>query len=82
MVGGWKQVGHEGRTEVTTVDLVRADIGVGGCTNGHHTASSDGPFGVVVWGARGGETVVEGTAVVGPTPFTCSRWLTVRDTKC
>ncbi|MBK9755947.1 MAG: hypothetical protein IPO88_21085 [Nannocystis sp.] len=50
MVGGWKQVGHEGRTEVTTVNLVRADIGVGGCTNGHHTASSDGPFGVVVWG--------------------------------
>lgn len=50
VVGGWKPVGDEGLTEVTTVDLVRADIGVGGCSNGHHTASSDGPFGVVVWG--------------------------------
>lgn len=50
VVGGWKPVGDEGLTEWTTVDLVRADIGVGGCTNGHHTAGSDGPFGVVVWG--------------------------------
>jgi len=35
---------------VTTVDLVRAGVGVGTCTNGHHVASSTAPFGVVVWG--------------------------------
>ena len=50
VVGGWQPVGDEGLHEVTTVDLVRADIGVGGCSNGHHTASSAGRFGVVVWG--------------------------------
>lgn len=49
-VGGWKPVGAGGLYEVTTVDLVRADIGVGTCKNGHHTASSAGAFGVVVWG--------------------------------
>lgn len=50
VVGGWKPVGADGIYEVTTVDLVRADIGVGACKNGHHTALSDGDFGVVVWG--------------------------------
>jgi hypothetical protein len=42
---GWKPVGQDGIFEVTTVDLVRADIGVNGCTNGHHVAESEGPFG-------------------------------------
>jgi hypothetical protein len=47
---GWKPVGEDGIFEVTTADLVRADIGVNGCTNGHHIAESEGPFGLVVWG--------------------------------
>lgn len=49
-LGGWKPVGGDGLFEFTTVDLVRADIGVNGCTNGHHIAESEGAFGVVVWG--------------------------------
>ncbi|MBK7826963.1 IgGFc-binding protein [Nannocystis sp.] len=49
-IGGWKPVGQDGVFEVTTVDLVRADIGVNGCKNGHHVAESKGPFGLVVWG--------------------------------
>ena len=49
-VGGWKPVGAGGLYEVTTVDLMRADVGVMGCENGLHTANSDGPFGLVVWG--------------------------------
>jgi hypothetical protein len=49
-LGGWKPVGDDGLFEVTTADLVRADIGVNGCTNGHHLAESEGPFGMVVWG--------------------------------
>ena len=49
-IAGWKPVGGDGFFEVTTVDLVRADIGVNGCTNGHHIAESEGGFGVVVWG--------------------------------
>ena len=39
-----------GRFEVTTVDLVRAEVPVKGCANGRHTAQSKGPFGIVVWG--------------------------------
>jgi hypothetical protein len=49
-ISGWKPVGQDGQFEVATVDLVRADIGVNGCTNGHHIAESEGPFGLVVWG--------------------------------
>ncbi len=49
-VGGWQAVGEGGLYEVTTVDLMRADIGVMGCENGLHTAESKGPFGLVVWG--------------------------------
>ncbi len=49
-VGGWKPVGQGGLYEFTTADLVRADIGVNGCQNGHHLAESTGPFGLVVWG--------------------------------
>jgi hypothetical protein len=49
-LGGWKPVGQDGLYEVTTADLVRADVGVNGCTNGHHIAESEGPFGMVVWG--------------------------------
>jgi hypothetical protein len=43
-------VGTTGTYETTTVDLVRANHGVGTCSNGPQTAESDGLFGVVVWG--------------------------------
>ncbi|MEZ4451377.1 MAG: IgGFc-binding protein [Nannocystaceae bacterium] len=49
-LSGWKPVGGSGDYEFTTVDLIRADIPVMSCTNGHHLAESDGPFGLVVWG--------------------------------
>jgi hypothetical protein len=49
-ISGFRPVGSSGRYEVATVDLVRADMGVRGCTNGRHVAWSEGPFGVVVWG--------------------------------
>lgn len=49
-IAGWQPVGQDGLFEFTTVDLMRADVGVGGCTNGHHAADSKGPFGLVVWG--------------------------------
>jgi hypothetical protein len=35
---------------MTTVDLLRAAVPVSACENGRHEASSDGPFGIVVWG--------------------------------
>lgn len=49
-ITGWSPVGQDGNFEVATADLVRADIGVNGCENGHHIAESEGPFGLVVWG--------------------------------
>lgn len=49
-VTGWKPVGTSGRYEYALVDLVRGGKGVGSCTNGAHTATSDAPFGITVWG--------------------------------
>ncbi|GAC1583121.1 MAG: hypothetical protein NVS3B20_13530 [Polyangiales bacterium] len=49
-LSGWKPVDAAGSYEVATVDLVRSAKGVGSCTNGLHVASSDGAFGLTVWG--------------------------------
>jgi len=49
-IAGWTAVGTSGELEVTTVDLMRAAVPASGCENGRHEASSDGPFGIVVWG--------------------------------
>lgn len=50
LVTGWKPLGTSGSYEQTTIDLVRANIANGTCSNGGHTAQSDGPFGITVWG--------------------------------
>jgi hypothetical protein len=77
VVSGWKPVGSGGVYEVTTVDLIRADIPVGSCDNGRHTAESQGPFGIVVWGLdsyssyaypAGGNAAQLTDAVVQPIP--------------
>jgi hypothetical protein len=49
-VTGWQPVGTNGQYEYARVDLVRGGKGVGSCTNGAHTATSTGPFGITVWG--------------------------------
>jgi hypothetical protein len=49
-LSGWKPVGDSKNYEWTTVDLVRAGMGNGSCQNGPHTAKSDAPFGLTVWG--------------------------------
>jgi hypothetical protein len=76
-VTGWKPVGSSGTYEVTDVDLVRAGKGTGTCTNGLHVASSDGAFGVMVWGIDtyasyaypgGGNVGTINTVVVPPLP--------------
>lgn len=48
-VGGWRRVGAS-EYEWTEVDLVRAGTATNTCTNGRHTATSDVPFGMTVWG--------------------------------
>jgi hypothetical protein len=48
-VTGWHPVGGSGDYEITNVDLKRGTQ-VGSCTDGHHSARSAAPFGVMVWG--------------------------------
>jgi hypothetical protein len=47
---GWTAVGTGGMYEVTNVDLIRGGTKNGKCDNGPHVASSNGSFGVMVWG--------------------------------
>lgn len=49
-LSGWRDVGTQGRYQMTDVDLMRAYIPNGSCQNGRHIAESDAPFGLVVWG--------------------------------
>ncbi len=49
-VTGWSPLGTTGDYEQTTIDLVRGGASNGSCTNGGHTAESEAPFGVTVWG--------------------------------
>lgn len=49
-VGGFRAIGSSGQYEMTTIDLIRADVPVGSCANGRHVASSALPFGLIVWG--------------------------------
>ncbi len=48
---GWQPVGAAGNYEWVRADLVTGDFAqVGSCNNGRHTMSSNGAFGVTVWG--------------------------------
>jgi hypothetical protein len=49
-VTGFRPIGADARYEYATVDLLRAGRSASGCTNGRHTAQSDAPFGITVWG--------------------------------
>jgi hypothetical protein len=57
---GWQPVGSSGTYEYVRADLVTGNFTkVGTCDNGRHTMSSNGAFGVTVWGwgsiATGGQ---------------------------
>jgi hypothetical protein len=74
---GWEPVGTEGLYETTNIDLVRAGMPNGTCNNGPHTATSTGPFGLMVWGLdeaasyaypAGGNVAPINTVVVPPVP--------------
>jgi hypothetical protein len=74
---GWQPVGSSGNYEWTTVDLIRGGTGTGTCTNGPHSAKSDGPFGLTVWGLAtyasygypaGTNIAPINTVIIPPTP--------------
>ncbi len=77
VVSGWQPVGTSGEFEIANVDLVRSVQSVSGCTNGPHSAQSEGPFGLMVWGLdsfssyaypAGGNVAPINTVVVPPVP--------------
>ena len=47
---GWLPIGAGGQYELTRIDLCVYGAGQGACNNGVHTASSNTPFGLTVWG--------------------------------
>lgn len=51
ILGGWQPVGGEGLYEYTRVDLISGNfVPQNGCNNGRHVMSSEGTFGLWVWG--------------------------------
>ncbi|MEM9692380.1 MAG: IgGFc-binding protein, partial [Myxococcota bacterium] len=50
VIDGWQPVGTGGQFEVATVDLVRNGNGIMDCGNGRQEATSEGRFGITVWG--------------------------------
>jgi hypothetical protein len=74
-IGGWMPLGGGDAYEYAQIDLWRAKMSVNGCSNGPHTAQSNGRFGLVVWGTDsyasyaypgGGNLGTISTAVVIP----------------
>lgn len=49
-IGDWKPLGTDGMTEYAWVQVTKNRRGVGACTYGRHEATSNGPFGLYVWG--------------------------------
>jgi hypothetical protein len=76
-VSGWQPVGSSGQYEITWVDLVKNGANQGGCSNGPQVATSEGPFGIMVWGTStfasyaypaGGNVAPINTVIVPPVP--------------
>jgi hypothetical protein len=74
-VTGWQPVGTGGMYEVAYVNLVFGGAAVANCATSQHQATSDGNFGVIVWGtdwyasyayAAGGNAANLNTVVVPP----------------
>lgn len=76
-VGGWQDVGSSGDFQIAQIYLVNGGIGSGACKNGPQSASSNGPFGIMVWGLStyasygypaGGNVATINTIVIPPVP--------------
>ena len=49
-ITGWKNIDAAGKYQLANVWLVKSGTAQGQCNNGPHSASSNGAFGVMVWG--------------------------------
>lgn len=59
VLDGWQSIGAGDVYEFTRIDLVRHDFEPqGGCDNGRHEMTSDGSFGLTVWGWGTAETKI------------------------
>jgi len=76
-ITGWKNIDAAGKYQMTDVDLIRDGTKNGSCDNGPHVATSNGAFGVMVWGLdycssyaypAGGNVAPINTVVLPPTP--------------
>jgi IgGFc binding protein len=76
-VPNWQPFGNEGLYEWAQVRMVENGVGLSGCTNGAHTANSEVPFGLTVWGydqyasygyPAGMSVETINTVIVPPTP--------------
>jgi len=76
-ITGWTNIDAAGKYQLANVWLVKGGTAQGSCNNGPHTASSNGAFGVMVWGLdtfssyaypAGGNIAPINTVVVNPTP--------------
>jgi hypothetical protein len=74
---GWQPIDAAGNYEFTNIDLIRASTMNGTCDNGPHVATSNGPFGVSVWGLdtfssygypAGGNVAPINSVIIPPTP--------------
>jgi hypothetical protein len=74
VLDGWQTIGSS-KYEYTRIDLVASGVPQGACNNGVHTANSDAPFGLTVWGydtwvsyayPAGGSVKPINSVVVGP----------------
>ncbi len=76
-ITGWTNIDAAGKYQLANVWLVKGGTAQGGCNNGPQVASSNGAFGVMVWGLdtyssyaypAGGNVAPINTVVVPPTP--------------
>jgi hypothetical protein len=70
VLSGWQPVGTSGDYEYVRIDLVRHNFEKqGNCDNGRHEVTSEGPFGLTVWGwgtkESGGDVLPDGGHLPG-----------------
>ncbi len=74
---GWKNIDSAGNYQITNTWLIKGGTAQGSCNNGPHTATSNGAFGVMVWGLdtyssyaypAGGNVAPINSVIVPPTP--------------